>query len=542
MIVVDIGAGVALTLFGVRFLRKGLDRLFGGKLVPWIAATTKDRWRGFGAGIVAGTVAPSSTTMSLMAVQLLHLGKFGPDRLLALLLGAGVGITVMVQLLAFKITDHVGWFLVLGVLLFQFFKRPILRGIGQCLLSLGFIFLAMRIIGSAAREISGSQDVVQLFAILEGNPLVLLMGTAILAFVMQSSTASIAFGLALSMGGIVSPLMMVPWVLGTNIGLAATSLVAGWRDLDSRRLGTANFLLKLSGGLPLALIPGLGIAMFEIMPGDFARQVAMFHTGFNLLVGLLALPFLAHICAMVGWMVSPEQGQSEPEAPESYLDRSALETPSLAIAQATRETLRMGDQLRWMLVAFQDAFRRSDKELLFRIRERDNVVDGINLSIAEYLGSLDEGMSAEDARWQLALLSFSNELESVGDIIDKHLVDLLVKRVDRVEQLPPEEVTVVEELFSRVLTRFDEAIALLTTRNAAASLRFLEGKEILNAWCRDAQTAHFQRLTQASGKGSFTSLLFLELLNGLRRINSHISTIGYTLSLHGRSPRKRRRE
>lgn len=165
---------------------------------------------------------------------------------------------------------------------------------------------------------------------------------ALLAFVMQSSTASIAFGLALAVGGIVSPLMMVPWVLGTNIGLAATSLVAGWRDADTRRLGAANLLLKLVVGLPLALIPGLGLAMFEAMPGDFAREVAMFHTGFNLLVGVLALPVLAHISVIVGWMVTPDRSDIESAPPESFLDRSALETPSLAIAQATRETLCRG--------------------------------------------------------------------------------------------------------------------------------------------------------------------------------------------------------
>jgi len=533
MILVEIFAGVALILFGVRFLRKGLDRLLGGNLVPWIAARTQNRSKGFLVGICAGVVAPSSTAMSLIAVQLLQLGKFGADRLLALLLGAGVGITIMVQLIAFRITDQAGWFLAVGIIMFQFLKRSLLRGIGQCLLSLGFIFLAMRVIGSAAREISSSSDMMQVFAILEGHPGVLFLGTAILAFAMQSSTASISFGLALALGGVISPVMMVPWVLGTNVGLAITAMVAGWRDPDSRLLGSANLLLKLSFALPLVLVPGLGLALFEFMPGGFARETAMFHTTFNLLVGLAALPLLDQIIKVVRWIIGAENSSAARTAPDSHLDWSALETPSLAIAQATRETLRMADHLRWMLTSLWNGFEHRDRNLLLQVRELDNTVDTINVSITNYLSNLHEGMSDMDARWQIVLLSFANELESVGDIIDKQLVDLILKRIERSENLPQEELEPIKELHRRVMVRFDQAIALLTTRDSSGVAQFLEGKESLNQWCRTIQTTHYEHLRQANGVTAFDSLFFLEMLNGLRRINSHISTIGYALQSRG---------
>lgn len=539
MIFIEIFAGVGLTLFGVRFLRKGLDRLFGGKLYPWLTAMAGNRCRGFLGGIVAGAVAPSSTAMALMAVQMRQVGELRTDRVLAMLLGANVGITIMVQFLAFRITDYTGWFIGIGVVMFQFLNRPIFRGIGQSLLSLGFIFLAMRLISTAAGSISQTSDMLEFFSLLERWPLVVILATMILAVSVQSSTAAIAVGLALAAAGIVSPGLLVPWVIGTNLGLSVTALIAGWRDFEGRRLVTANFLLKLLVALPLIFIPSLGIAIFEWMPGNFSRETAMFHTFFNLLVGLLALPFLTQISKVVAWMILDERQSNESSyAPGTYLDSAALNTPSLAIAHATRETLRMADDVKWMLVTFWRAFEFGDSNKAIEIRQRDHMVDSINTSLTDYLGSLNEGMSEEDARWQFALLSFSNELESVGDIVDKQFSDLLLNRQDQHEVLPMEDLARIRELYERIVLRFDQAIALLTTRNDSDVEDFLRGKESLNNWCREIQHEHYMRLTRSHAAVMGTSTLFLELLNGFRRINSHITTIGYTFQ--NRSQRNRK--
>jgi phosphate:Na+ symporter len=143
---IEIAAGVGLILFGIRFLRKGLDRLFGGKLITWLSRLTSRPWKAFGAGIAAGAVSPSSTSISIMAVQLLSAGRLRAEGILAMLLGANVGMTILVQFMAMRIEDYAGLMIALGVAAFLYARREMLRGCGQCLLALGFIFLAIQMI------------------------------------------------------------------------------------------------------------------------------------------------------------------------------------------------------------------------------------------------------------------------------------------------------------------------------------------------------------------------------------------------------------
>ena len=153
-----IAGGVALMLFGIRFLRKGLERVFGHALHAWIERMGTNRGRASLAGLAFGTVAPSSTAQTLLVMQLLNAGKLSPERMLGFLLGANVGITVTVQLIAFRFFDYNWLFLIAGVATYLWARSETGRGVGQAVLSLGLVFLAMQLIGDAARGLTASED------------------------------------------------------------------------------------------------------------------------------------------------------------------------------------------------------------------------------------------------------------------------------------------------------------------------------------------------------------------------------------------------
>src|SRR6516165_9762751 len=138
--------------------------------------------------------------------------------MLAVVLGANVGITVSVQLLAFRLQDYSDLFLVLGVIGFLFLKRAIFRGVGQMLLGIGLIFLAMAMISTAGSQASANSDLKLLFGVIDHYPLVVFLATALLTFVLQSSTASIGLGIGLAQAGLLPVVTVVPWVLGANLG------------------------------------------------------------------------------------------------------------------------------------------------------------------------------------------------------------------------------------------------------------------------------------------------------------------------------------
>jgi len=518
--------GLALIVFGIRFLRKGLDRLFGSRLSSWLAMRTQNRWQAFGAGIAAGTVAPSSTALSVLSLQMLQTGRLSPEKMLAVLLGGSVGMTVTTQLLASGVTNEAGYLLIVGVIGFQILRREIYRGIGQCLFALGLLFLGLHEISRGATIMADEPQARNILAMTLSSPGLTLLSAAILAVLLQSSTATIGLALGLASGGVFPVPAMVPWVLGTNLGVAVTSLLVGWGSWEGRRFGSASVLTRAVVAVPIFLVSGwLTFAVSQLPVSEF-RQLALLQTGFNLVVGLLAVPFLGQITRCVRFLVAPQPGDETTQQQE-FLDEKALVSPSLALAQATRQTQLMADQINTMFGQYWSAETTRNTDLAKRLQQEEDKIDTFNTSISDYLSRIGEGMSQEDTQWQFTLLAFANELESVGDIIDKNLCDSIIKRAAELVVFSPAESEILRQVHVAVAKRLQVAIGLLAWRGVDSAKEFLAGKETFNDWCRVLEKEHFQRLKAREPATVGSSAYFLDILNSFRRINSHISSIGY---------------
>lgn len=529
MIFLQIVGGVALTVFGIRFLRKGLDRLFGRKLGCWLAMMTRNRWKAFLGGICAGTVAPSSTALALVTVQMLNMGSLSVEGMLAVLLGAYVGIGITVQLIAFHIHDYYFLFLIGGVIGFQFLRRETFRGIGQCLIAMGFIFLAMKVIGEGAAQLAAQPETTEVIHLVRNHPWLVLAVVSGLALLLQSSTATIGLGMGLAAGGVLPIILLIPWIIGANLGISITAVLAGWNSPDGRRLGVAHLLIKTFCGFIVILGLSWSVSLFEALPGSLFRKIAIFHSLFNLTAGLISLPFLGSIMRLAEFLSTPRAASWAGEKPASYLAEEALETPSVALAHATRETMQMTDHVKNMLEQFWKAQETGSADLAKQVQQQDDKIDEMYRNIKRYLSRIHEHMSEQEVRWQFTLLTFSNELESIGDILDKNLCDVLLKQEHELVMLSECDNAILKTLYRKVTDRVEIAISLLTNRDQDLARHFLEGKEQLNEWCREAQKEHYDRLRLGDDQVISSSSYFLDMLNSFRRINSHISTIGYAI-------------
>jgi len=518
--------GLALIVFGIRFLRKGLDRLFGSRLSSWLATMTQNRWQAFGAGIAAGTVAPSSTALSVLSLQMLHTGRLTPEKMLAVLLGGSVGMTITAQLLASGFTDEAGYLLVIGVFGFQILRREVYRGIGQCLFALGLLFLGLHEISKGAEVMANDPQTRDVLTMALNNPSLTLLSAGILAVLLQSSTATIGLAIGLSSGGVFPPLAMVPWVIGTNLGLSVTSLLVGWKSWEGRRLGTASFVARAAIAVPVFFLASWLTSILGDLPFSPFRQIALLQTGFNLVVGLAAVPLLEPLTQVVRYLVAPQPGDGTSQKQE-FLDEKALDSPSLALAQATRQTQLMADQINTMFSQYWIAETTRNTDLAKRLQHEEDQIDTFNSSISDYLSRIGEGMSQEDTQWQFALLAFSNELESVGDIIDKNLCDSVIKRAAELVVFSPADAEILRQVHEAVTKRLQIAIGFLAWRDTDSAKGFLAGKDTFNDWCRLLEKEHFQRLKAREPATVASSAYFLDILNSFRRINSHISSIGY---------------
>jgi phosphate:Na+ symporter len=537
MVLLNIAGGVALILFGIRFLRKGLDRLLGHGLHAWLERMAQRPAKAAVAGFAFGAVAPSSTAQTLLTLQLLNAGKLSAGSMLGFLLGANLGITVMVQLIAFRFFDYYSLFIVAGLVAFQFMKAELLRGLGQAVLGMGFIFLAMHLISVAAAGLTADPDFGTIMGVLIRHRLLLVIFAAALTVVTQSSTATIGLALALGEVGVAGLALLMAVVLGANLGIGLTSLMAGFSSWAGRRLATANLLLKV-GAVALALIFFHALeAGLSALPGSLARQAANFYTALNLVVVLVGVAFAAPLGKLMERTVKPSTVDRGIQPLATHLDPAALPSPVFALANAARETLRLADEVRGMLQSGWRAWRAHDADLARGVRRHDDRVDELNANIKLYLSQIPaDVMTPRDSQLQFGLLNFSSQLEAIGDVIEKSICGPVLAHARNDVRLHPEDEAALDAMYQKVLRRFETAISVLATRDRALARQFLAEGDELKQWCIEEQKRHYARGAVAERGNVESSTRFIDTLNVLRRISGQLNTIGHTFLLESPAP------
>jgi phosphate:Na+ symporter len=524
MALLNLTSAIILILLGMRHLRKGLDRLFGSQLVDWLQNTARNRYKAFLAGIVAGVISPSSSAIAVLSVQMLNQTALTAGRMLAVVLGANIGLTVIVQLITFDLQEFAGIFIVVGGIGFLFLNRAMFRGTGQIFLGLGFIFLAMSTIGNAGKLAAGSQDMRLLFSVIDHYPWLVFVSAALLALALQSSTACIGLGIGLAKGALVSGATLIPWVLGANFGIGLTMMIAGWASIEGRRLALASILLKSLFAL-LILIGGPAVISYlmTILPGGIDRQAANLNTFFNVVIAICALPLLGPISRGLTYLI-PSQTFEEQDEPGVFLDPLLLQTPSLALSQGAREELRMLDHLKLMLRTVWTTRAKSDGQV--KVNDLHDRIIAIQAALKDYLSQIgDENLSESDIDWRFNLLDYSQELAIIATLIKRDLTDASLGTVRSPKELSPEDQAELESILTRTLERMQKATVLLMTQDVNMANRFIHEKEEISNHYRAVRRRQLERL--APGQKPDTS--FFDLLNCFRRINTHLTSVAYAI-------------
>src|SRR6266852_3079708 len=343
MILLTLFGGVALLLYGMQLCGEGLQRAAGGHLRHLLTRATRTRLSAVSSGALATTLLQSSSATTLMVIGFVSAGLMTFRQSLGVILGADIGTTLTVQLLAFKIQDLALLLVAAGFGLTFFGRRGLVKSVGQAVLGFGFVFLGMRLMTEAVAPVAESGLAREVLVALSANAgLGLLLG-AVFSASMSSSAATIGIILSLANQGLLPLSGAIPVVLGANIGTCATALAASLRsNSDARRVAVAHIAFKVLGvALVFPFINPL-TALMAHTAGDSARQIANVHTLFNVAISALFLPFAPWAADAISAMV-PEQERGDNPFKTRYLDDRYLDQPALAIGQATREALRMGD-------------------------------------------------------------------------------------------------------------------------------------------------------------------------------------------------------
>ncbi|MEX2200735.1 MAG: Na/Pi cotransporter family protein, partial [Dongiaceae bacterium] len=276
--------------------------------------------------------------------------------------------------------------------------------------------------------------------------------------------------------------------------------------------------------------------------GGPARQIANFHTAFNLALTILFLPLTGLVAKLVDRLL-PDTRDAEGAIRARYLDPEVVKRPSLALAAASREVLRMADIVETMLRELIAVFRDNDPKLMDRISKMDDDVDALYEAIKLYLTEASRAAtSEEESRRLVDAITFTTNLEHVGDIIDKNLLELAQKKIRNRLSFSEEGWKDLETMHSRVVDNMQLALGVYMTGDVDPARQLLAQKDTMRELERAGSEHHLERLRSGRVQSIETSALHLDIMRDLKRINSHLTSVAYPiLDAHGELRKSRLR-
>jgi phosphate:Na+ symporter len=529
MVLLDLMGGVALLLWGLHMVHSGILRAFGPDLRQLLSKTLHNRFAAFAAGMGLTALLQSSTATALIASPFAAAGMVSLVPALAIMLGANVGTTLIVQVLSFNITGIAPILFVLGLVAFRAGPRSRIKDLGRVSIGLGLMLLSLHILLGTLAPAEEAPAVRVVMQAITGDPVLCIVIAAGITWAVHSSVASVLLIMSLAYSHFVTPSAALALVLGANLGSAINPVFEGARrdNPASYRLPLGNLLTRIAGIVLVApFLRPLAEHLRPLQP-DLSKLTAEFHIAFNVGTAIIFIGLLDVVARLLTWLLPDPVQENDPARPR-YLDETALETPSLALADAARETLRMGDLVETMLRKVMTAMMTNDRALVDQASRMDNTVDRIDEAIRLYLIKLTRGsLDDREGRRALEIISFAINLEHIGDIIDKNLSELATKKIKRRFQFSPEGAEELSAFYKRILDSLRIAFGVFMSGDVNEAEKLIAEKAALRSAEMEATERHLERLREGRPESIETTSLHLDVLRDLRRVYSHICSVAY---------------
>jgi phosphate:Na+ symporter len=545
VVLLDLMGGVALLLWGLHMVHSGILRAFGPDLRLLLTKALSDRFSAFAAGLGLTALLQSSTATALITSSFAAEGIVDLVAALAIMLGANVGTTLIVQVLSFNIATVAPVLFILGLVAFRSGPRSRIKDLGRVSIGLGLMLLSLHILLDTLAPAENAPGVRVVMDAITGDPVLCILIGAVVTWIAHSSVATVLLVMSLAYSHFISPAAAIALVLGANLGSAINPLVEGARrdDPASYRLPLGNLLNRIVGILLVA--PFLRPVADQLMAWqpDPAKLTAEFHIAFNVGTAVVFIGLLDAMARFLKWLLPDRVQDTDPTRPR-YLDETALETPSLALADAARETLRMGDFVEIMLRKVMMAVMTNDRALVDQVSRMDNTVDCLDEAIKLYVTKLTRGsLDEREGKRAMEIVSFAINLEHIGDIIDKNLSELATKKIKRRFQFSAEGAEELSAFHKRIMDSLRIAFGVFMSGDVNEARMLLAEKSALRNAELAATERHLDRLREGRPETIETTSLHLDVLRDLRRIHSHVCSVAYpVLDASGEPAAQRRGE
>lgn len=520
-LLITLAGSIALLLWGSHMISSNLLRSYGTAMRKWLAQHLKNRFMALLAGVGFTIVLQSAMAASLMASSLTATGILSLSPGLAVMLGANIGTTIVVQLLSLDTSLLGPILLLLGYLLFRIGKQRPMASIGQAMLGLGLMLLALQILRSSLGAIENAQAFSIIMQSLTGDPIITMLLVALLTWICHSSVAMVLLIASLSSLSWVPLDTVLTMVLGANLGGALPALLTASGRVG-KRLPLGNLIVRFAGCV--LCLPFSGPLAAWLQPlADAPMLTVSFHTGFNIALAILAIGFTTPLARLLKRLL-PEKSRPDSPGTPLYLDPAGISLSNVGLANAGREALHAADLVTTMLSECRSMLSHNRQDWLPLVQQSGRDLENLGAAIRAYLANLGKaGLSKEDAGRGQAILIFVINLEHMGDIISTSLAPLFARYSEAEGNSCQEEISMLSRMQDELEQGMHLAIASFVHESSQPVTQLVDGKWRLRNLEDEAGRLHFQRLQESKSHNSAD--VYLRILRDYRRIYHHINTL-----------------
>ena len=525
--------GLGLFLYGMKIMSEGLERAAGDRMREMLGKLTNNRVKGVFVGLGVTAVIQSSSATTVMVVGFINAGLLQLSQAVGIIMGAEIGTTITAQIIAIKLTDVAPIFIFFGVICFVLFKNRSVKRFGEILAGFGILFLGMKLLSGAMAPLQTDVSFQQ-FMVNFQSPLVGILTGLLVTCIIQSSSASIGILQALALQGLIPLGSAVFVVLGCNIGTCITAVLASLgANTDSKRAAIVHASFNTIGTIIffalLTLLP-LVDWLQSLSPDNVSRQIANFHTVFNVTNVILMLPFAPLLVKLAKKLLPNRKDDDgfEEEGALIHINETMLEAQALAVGLIHEELNRMGRLARRNFSASVKAFFNKDYALVEKVLRREKNINYINHEIIRFMvkcSSLD--LSDKDREILGSYFHVVGDIERIGDHAE-NIAGFTIARIDEKLKFSKEALSELRIMTEKVEEIIEVCLDVFAKRDesrlsmAEALERTIDDMQV------DFKQSHIDRLSiEACSPKS--GVIFTDMISELERAADHATNIAKSI-------------
>jgi len=492
--------GLGLFLYGMQLLSDGLQKVTGDRIQKIMELLTNKPIMGVATGTLLTSIIQSSSATGVITVGFVNAGLLNLKQAISIIAGASIGTTVTAQIVSFRLEKYALPAIGIGFIINFLSKRKSSKYFGQILLGFGILFLGLYTMSHAVSPLRNYAPFINLLANISHN-----FFLGIVQGVIDLDTA-------------------IPLMLGSNIGTCITVLIASiGSSITGKRVALSQLVFKTLGVLLFSLFISKFVYLASLTSIYVPRQIANAHTMFNVIDTMILLPFLNLFVKLIVKILPGEEIVLK-KGP-IYLSKDMIKTPSIALSQATKELVRMGEMVESMLNDVMMSFVQNDLNILKSVYLKEGVVNTLEKEITKYLVLIAQNsLSPKQSKRLTDLMNIVNDIERIGDHAE-NLAELTEEKIN--EKLPFSEKALDELkfMFSKVQISLSKSISALKNRDIKLAQEVALKEDEIDKIEKDLRDNHIDRLNQGLCYPE-SGIIFLDLISNLERVGDHANNIG----------------